>query len=139
VGGTMGTIPKRVHRFEAKMADRITQISGSMNFVYLHILAFTLFFIFRPFAVEVFNILLSLEAVFLATFIMVAQNRELEMAEERAEEEDKEEEEAHEDIQESFEDLQDEFDDLQKDLEDIKKLIEKIETRRNLEKPTGPN
>lgn len=126
----MGGLPKRVHKFEAKLADKITKVSGSMNFVYVHVLAFALFFILRPFQIEVFNILLSLEAVFLATFIMVAQNRELEIAEERAVMEDKEEEEAHEDIQESFEDLQDEFDDLQTDLEEIKRLVEKIETRR---------
>ena len=130
----MGTMPRRVHRFEAKLADRITRISGSMYFVYSHILAFGLFFVFKPFQIEVFNILLSLEAVFLATFIMVAQNRELEIAEQRAEEEDQDEEEAHEDIQESFEDLQDEFDDLQVDLEEIKKLVERIEARRQSEK-----
>lgn len=126
----MGGLPKKVHKFEAQLADKITKISGSMNFVYLHILFFALFFLFRPFDEALFNIMLSLEAVFLATFIMVAQNRELEIAEERAVMEDKEEEEAHEDIQESFEDLQDEFDDLQTDLEEIKRLVEKIETRR---------
>lgn len=130
----MGPIPRKVHRLEAKLADHIVKVSGSMNFVYFHILAFTLFFIFRPFGVDVFNIFLSLEAVFLATFIMVAQNRELEIAEARAEEEGLEEEEAHEDIQESFEDLQDEFDEVQSDLEEIKRLVKKIETRHTGDK-----
>jgi len=111
------------------MADILTALSGSMSFVYLHVLLFTIFFIIRPFAVEVFNVFLSLEAVFLATFIMVSQNRQAEIAEERAEEEGQEEEEFQEEIEEEFEDIQEDFDSLKKDLDEMRSLIKRLETR----------
>lgn len=128
-------IPKRVHKFETKLADQITRFAGSMFFAYFHVIWFGSWIIFNrtigdPFPFGLLTMLVSLEAIFLSTFILVAQNRQVEIAWERAEIEEKEEEEQHEDIQESFEDLQDEFDDLQKDLEEIKRLVEKIETRR---------
>src|SRR3990167_8611551 len=114
---------KNWRRAEVKLADLITRLSGSMLFVYLHILGFTLFFIFNPFEIVIFNILLSLEAVFLATFIMVAQNRQAEILEERAREEEQEEEETREDL----EDIQEDFDSLRKDLEGMKTVIERLE------------
>lgn len=110
---------------ETKIAESISRFAGSMSFVYLHILFFTFFFMFKPFQIEVFNILLSLEAVFLATFIMVTQNRQAELAEERAEEEEEE----REDIEEDIEDIQEDFDALQRDLSEVRRLIEKIESR----------
>jgi len=110
---------------EVKLADLITRLSGSMTFVYLHVLAFTLFFVFRPFQIEVFNIFLSLEAIFLATFIMINQNRQAEMDEMRAEEEEEDTEEIHEEI----EDIQEDFDTLQRDLAEVRHLITKIESR----------
>ena len=120
---------KKWRKAEIKMADILTALSGSMSFVYLHVLLFTIFFIIRPFAVEVFNVFLSLEAVFLATFIMVSQNRQAEIAEERAEEEGQEEEEFQEEIEEEFEDIQEDFDSLKKDLDEMRSLIKRLETR----------
>jgi uncharacterized membrane protein len=116
---------------ETKLADIITRLSGSMVFVYLHILAFTLFFLTQPFQIEVFNILLSLEAVFLATFVLINQNRQAEIFEEREEEEEAEQEE----IQEDIEDIQQDFDELQKDLGEVRRLIEKIEARASGQEP----
>jgi uncharacterized membrane protein len=116
---------KRYHQAEVNLADIITRLSGSMLFVYLHVLAFTLFFIFQPFDIAIFNIALSLEAVFLATFIMISQNREAEREEQRAEEEDEEAEEIAEDI----EDIQEDFDTVQKDLTELRRVIARIESR----------
>lgn len=135
----MGEFKRSFRKSETKLADVVTRSSGSMFFAYLHVAWFLLWVLFSkqigdPFPYGLLTMLVSLEAIFLSTFILVSQNRQAELAEERAQEEDKEEEEQHEDIQESFEDLQDEFDDLQKDLEDIKKLVEKIETRRSVER-----
>lgn len=112
-----------IKKAEVKLAEVITGISGSMTFVYFHVVAFVLFFIFKPFQVEVFNILLSLEAVFLATFILVAQNRAAELAEER----EREDEEQEEEIEEELEDIQEDFDSLRKDLEDMRGLLGKLE------------
>lgn len=122
---------KKLHSFEGRMASFITYWSGSMYFIYFHIIFFTLFFIFRPFDMTIFNILLSLEAVFLATFIMVAQKRqalvdtyrELEESQEQ-EEEEKEQEELEEDVEA-----------IQKNLNDIKNAITFIQGKvENLEK-----
>jgi len=125
----LGIFGRKYREAEVSLADRITRLSGSMTFVYLHVLAFTIFFIFKPFAVEVFNIFLSLEAVFLATFIMIAQNRQAEIDEQRAEEEDEEQEE----IQEDIEDIQEDFDTVQKDLAELRKVITRIEGRYGTE------
>lgn len=122
---------KRLHSFEGRLAALITSFSGSMTFVYLHIIAFTLFFIFKPFQVEIFNIFLSLEAIFLATFIMIAQNRQALVDTYRELEEDKEqlEEEKEQD------ELEEEVEDIQKDLDDIKKAITLISEKvTNVEK-----
>jgi len=116
---------------ETRIADTISRLSGSMFFVYLHVLAFTVFFLTRPFQVEVFNILLSLEAVFLATFVLITQNRQAEILEERAEEEEEDQEE----IQEDIEDIQQDFDELQKDLGEVRRIIEKIEARASGQEP----
>src|SRR3989344_6840123 len=67
---------KRLHSVEGRLAQVITNVSGSMYFIYIHVIFFTLFFLYRPFEMAIFNILLSLEAVFLATFIMVSQKRQ---------------------------------------------------------------
>lgn len=124
---------RKFHESETKIADLITRLAGSMLFVYLHILAFTFFFIFKPFQIEVFNILLSLEAVFLATFIMVTQNRQAEIAEQR----DIEDEQEQDEIEEDIEDIKEEFTDLQEDLSEVRRLIERIESKfPNQDAPT---
>lgn len=109
---------------ETKIAETITGFAGSMFFVYLHVIAFILFFIFRPVQIELFNVTLSLEAIFLATFIMVSQNRQEELLEERAREEEQEEEETRE----GLEDIQEDFDSLRVDLDEMKNLISRLET-----------
>lgn len=138
----MGNLPKRVHSFENSLADSIHRAAGSMTFVYIHILWFGAWILFSdllgdPFPYGLLTMVVSLEAIFLSTFIMVSQNRQTQLAEEMAKDDDRVEE-AQEDLQESFEDLQDEFDEVQKDLEEIKKLIQKIETVREAQKSQSP-
>jgi len=122
---------KKWRNAETKLADAITRLAGSMFFVYVHIAWFVLWLLFAnrigdAFPFGLLTMVVSLEAIFLATFIMVAQNRQAEIAEQRAIEEDKEEEET----EERLEDIAEEFDTLQKDLDEMKQLIEKMEKRQ---------
>jgi uncharacterized membrane protein len=69
----------RQHRaadFQLRLADRITKFAGSMSFVYLHIIAFSAWMIFvesSPW--PTLTLVVSLEAIFLSTFVMIGQNR----------------------------------------------------------------
>ena len=124
-GLTPDQIKKRLRSTEGRLAEYITSLSGSMIFVYIHVVAFALFFIFRPFQVEVFNIFLSLEAVFLATFILVAQKRQALVDEYRELEEEKEQQEEEREKEELEEDVED----IQKDLDDIKDAMKFIQEK----------
>ena len=128
---------KRLHSFEGRLAESIKNLSGSIIFIYLHVIAFTFFFIFRPFQVEIFNIFLSLEAVFLATFILVAQRRQALVDEVR----ELEEEEEQEEEEREQEELEEEVEDIQKDLDDIKNAMKFIQEKiSSIEKsPTSQN
>jgi uncharacterized membrane protein len=69
----------RVRRqsLENRVADRITDFSGSMRFVYLHIIWFASWIGFgvEPFPFGLLTMIVSLEAIFLSTFVMISQNR----------------------------------------------------------------
>lgn len=62
---------------ELRIADAITAFAGSMKFVYMHILWFGVWIGFRvekyPFGL--LTMIVSLEAIFLSTFVMISQNR----------------------------------------------------------------
>ena len=60
-----------------RIADAITGFAGSMPFVYLHIAWFTLWIVLRveKFPFGFLTMLVSLEAIFLSTFVMISQNR----------------------------------------------------------------
>jgi hypothetical protein len=68
---------KRAADAQNRVADSITTFAGSMTFVYLHILWFGLWIGFRvedyPFGL--LTMIVSLEAIFLSTFVMISQNR----------------------------------------------------------------
>ena len=68
---------KRAESVQNRIADRITDFAGSMTFVYLHILWFGSWIIFRienyPFGL--LTMIVSLEAIFLSTFVLISQNR----------------------------------------------------------------
>lgn len=121
---------EKFHSGETKLADIITRFAGSMAFVYLHIIWFSLWIVFADklgdsFPFGLLTMIVSLEAIFLATFIMVNQNRQAEIAEER----DRADEAEQEEIAEDIEDIQEEFDEIQDDLSEVRRIIEKIEKR----------
>jgi uncharacterized membrane protein len=67
---------ERAALVQNRIADRITAYAGSMHFVYLHILLFALWML----AIEkspwpTLTLIVSLEAIFLSTFVMISQNR----------------------------------------------------------------
>jgi uncharacterized membrane protein len=68
---------RRASDIQLRIADWITTFAGSMNFVYLHVVLFTvwmLFFESRPW--PTLTLVVSLEAIFLSTFVMIGQNRQ---------------------------------------------------------------
>jgi uncharacterized membrane protein len=68
---------KRAGDIQLRVADAITRFAGSMTFVYLHVVAFALWMLFlekSPW--ETLTLIVSLEAIFLSTFVMIGQNRQ---------------------------------------------------------------
>jgi uncharacterized membrane protein len=62
---------------QLRVADRITAFAGSMWFVYIHAVGFgvwMLFFEKSPW--PTLTLVVSLEAIFLSTFVMIGQNRQ---------------------------------------------------------------
>jgi uncharacterized membrane protein len=62
---------------QLRVADGITKFAGSMAFVYAHILAFVIWMSFvekSPW--PTLTLVVSLEAIFLSTFVMIGQNRQ---------------------------------------------------------------
>jgi len=77
-----------------RMADVLTAFSGNMVFVYLHVVWFTFWILanlgllpikpFDPFPFGLLTLIVSLEAIFLSTFVLISQNRAGEVADKRA-------------------------------------------------------
>ena len=68
---------QRASDFQLRIADRITGFAGSMNFVYLHAIIFALWMIvFEKSPWPTLTLAVSLEAIFLSTFVMIGQNRQ---------------------------------------------------------------
>jgi uncharacterized membrane protein len=68
---------ERRAKFENRVADVITQFAGSMDFVYLHILWFGSWIAFgvEEYPYGLLTMIVSLESIFLSTFILISQNR----------------------------------------------------------------
>ena len=62
---------------ENRLADRVTELAGSMRFVYLHMLWFGAWIGFgvEKYPYGLLTMIVSLEAIFLSTFVMISQNR----------------------------------------------------------------
>jgi len=60
-----------------RIADRITAFSGSMLFVYVHIIWFSCWIGFgvEKYPYGLLTMIVSLEAIFLSTFVLISQNR----------------------------------------------------------------
>jgi uncharacterized membrane protein len=68
---------ERAESLELRVADRITAFAGSMRFVYLHAIAFIGWMLLvegNPW--PTLTLAVSLEAIFLSTFVMIGQNRQ---------------------------------------------------------------
>jgi uncharacterized membrane protein len=83
---------------QGRIADAITTFSGSMAFVYIHAVWFGLWILlnvgllhvrhlseFDPFPFGLLTLIVSLEAIFLSTFVLISQNRLAQASERRAE------------------------------------------------------
>jgi uncharacterized membrane protein len=84
---------------EDRVSGKITDFAGSMRFVYIHTLWFGLWIVlnaglllaiglglvpFDPFPFGLLTLVVSLEAIYLSTFVMIAQNRQSAVADARA-------------------------------------------------------
>jgi uncharacterized membrane protein len=68
---------QRAQDIQLRIADWITAFAGSMNFVYIQIALFTVWMLFlegKPW--PTLTLVVSLEAIFLSTFVMIGQNRQ---------------------------------------------------------------
>jgi uncharacterized membrane protein len=68
---------QRAQSIQNRIADRITAFSGSMRFVYLHAIWFASWIGFgvEAYPYGLLTMIVSLEAIFLSTFVMISQNR----------------------------------------------------------------
>jgi uncharacterized membrane protein len=68
---------ERARSIENRIADRITAFAGSMPFVYIHIAWFGCWIAFgvEHYPFGLLTMIVSLEAIFLSTFVMISQNR----------------------------------------------------------------
>jgi uncharacterized membrane protein len=68
---------ERRERLENRVADHITRFSGSMQFVYLHVIWFGAWIGLRVehYPLGLLTMIVSLEAIFLSTFVMISQTR----------------------------------------------------------------
>jgi uncharacterized membrane protein len=70
---------RRAANGQLRIADSITAFAGSMRFVYIHAVAFACWMLFiesDPW--PRLTLIVSLEAIFLSTFVMIGQNRQAE-------------------------------------------------------------
>ena len=77
---------RRASDAQLRIADAITAFAGSMKFVYIHVIAFGVWMlVFERSPWPTLTLIVSLEAIFLSTFVMIGQNRQNELAQAKAE------------------------------------------------------
>jgi uncharacterized membrane protein len=71
-------VEERAQSTQNRIADQITRFAGSMWFVYLHIVWFASWILFdvEGYPFGLLTMIVSLEAIFLSTFVMISQNRQ---------------------------------------------------------------
>ncbi len=121
---TPTALRRELQSFEGQLATSISSFAGSMPFVYFHVLWFGFWIyankgyllplvpVFDPFPYGLLTMIVSLEAIFLSTFIMISQNRQAILDTYRDLEDEKEEKEDEKEVE-----------DMQKDLDDIKNAM----------------
>lgn len=85
---------KRLRNWQDVVADKVTSFAGSLKFVYLHAVWFGIWILdnvgafgshqFDEFPFGLLTMIVSLEAIFLSTFVMVSQNRQANRSEVRS-------------------------------------------------------
>jgi uncharacterized membrane protein len=74
---TAAMMAKRAGNLQLRIADAITTFAGSMTFVYIHAAAFVLWMlVFERSPWPTLTLIVSLEAIFLSTFVLIGQNRQ---------------------------------------------------------------
>lgn len=84
----------RKKSLQERLADLLTVFSGSMVFVYVHAVWFGFWILFNigwfgnkafdPFPFSLLTLIVSLEAIFLSTFVLISQNHASAVADKRA-------------------------------------------------------
>jgi uncharacterized membrane protein len=93
--GNENKILEELKKTQDRVADGITNFAGSLNFVYIHTVWFGIWIAinvgligaslkFDKFPFGLLTMIVSLEAIFLSTFVMVSQNRQAARADVRA-------------------------------------------------------
>lgn len=130
---------RKMHSVEGKFASFVSGSAGNMWFVYLHIFWFTFWFFanngdipqiqpFDPFPYGLLTMVVSLEAIFLSTFILINQNRQALVDTYRDIRDETYEGQAQEELEEDVQDIQ-------KDIDDIKSAMSFIQGKlTNVEK-----
>ncbi|MCU1377785.1 MAG: hypothetical protein JWN29_768 [Acidimicrobiales bacterium] len=76
---------KRAKDLQLRLADAITAFAGSMKFVYIHVAAFAVWMLVLEHSPwPTLTLIVSLEAIFLSTFVMIGQNRQSDFAQDKA-------------------------------------------------------
>src|SRR3954451_18709106 len=76
---------QRAEDLQLRIADAITAFAGSMPFVYLHAAAFAIWMlVIESDPWPKLTLIVSLEAIFLSTFVMIGQNRQAEFQQAKA-------------------------------------------------------
>jgi uncharacterized membrane protein len=78
-------LEKRAESLQLRTADMITAFAGSMRFVYIHAVLFAAWMLlFEESPWPTLTLVVSLEAIFLSTFVMIGQNRQAAFASAKA-------------------------------------------------------
>jgi uncharacterized membrane protein len=76
---------QRAEDVQLRVADTITRFAGSMGFVYIHVAAFAAWMLLAERSPwPTLTLIVSLEAIFLSTFVMIGQNRQAAFQEAKA-------------------------------------------------------
>jgi uncharacterized membrane protein len=86
-------LERRAADVQLRVADKITSFAGSMNFVYIHAALFAIWMlVFEKSPWPTLTLVVSLEAIFLSTFVMIGQNRQAAFQQAKADHDYQEEE-----------------------------------------------
>jgi uncharacterized membrane protein len=81
----IATAEQRSASAQLKVADAITKFAGSMMFVYLHAVVFLVWMlVIERSPWPTLTLIVSLEAIFLSTFVMIGQNRQADFQQRKA-------------------------------------------------------